>query len=143
MQTNLYRVIVLVLAVLPWTGLYAQSGNEPVVIENYYKVKWGYASEFIELWKQNHYPLLKKAQEKGDVLAVIAEKPSLHGGEDTRWDLKVVIRFKNLQAAFDPNLTTPYKKTLYPDLDKLDKDEQHRFTLLLAHWDVLVEQIKL
>jgi hypothetical protein len=38
--------------------------------------------------------------------------------------------------AFDENLTTPYKKALYPDLDKLTKDEQHRFELLLAHWDI-------
>ena len=40
-------------------------------IESYYKVKWGYADEFIELWKKNHYPLLKKAQEKGDVLTYL------------------------------------------------------------------------
>ena len=35
------------------------------------------------------------------------------------------------------------KKQLYPDLDKLTKDEQHRFELLLAHWDVMVEKIDL
>ena len=38
--------------------------DEPFTIENYYKVKWGYADEFIDLWKTNHYPLLKKAIEK-------------------------------------------------------------------------------
>ena len=43
-------------------------------------------------------------------------------------------RFKNARLAFDPDLTTPYKKELYPDQDKLTKDEQHRFELLLAHW---------
>ena len=117
--------------------------DEPFTIENYYKVKWGYADEFIDLWKTNHYPLLKKAQEKGDIINVTAEKPKLHSGEDTRWDFKVTITFKNAILAFDPNLTTPYKQQLYPDLDKLTKDEQHRFELLIAHWDVMVENIDL
>jgi hypothetical protein len=112
-------------------------------IENYYKVKWGYADEFINLWRTNHYPLLKKAQAKGDIISITAEKPKLHSGEDTRWDFKVTIVFKNAELAFDPDLTTPYKKDLYPDLDKLSKDEQHRFELLLAHWDVMIEKIDL
>ena len=117
--------------------------DEPFTIENYYKVKWGYADEFIDLWKTNHYPLLKKAQEKGDIISVTAEKPKLHSGEDTRWDFKVTITFKNAILAFDPNLTTPYKQQLYPDPDKLTKVEQHRFELLIAHWDVMVEPIEL
>ena len=109
--------------------------------ENYYKVKWGFADEFINLWKANHYPLLKKAMEKGDIISVTAEKPRLHSGEDTRWDFKVTIIFKNSDKAFDDNLTEPYKKLLYPDLEKLKKDEQHRFELLIAHWDVMVEKV--
>lgn len=117
--------------------------DESFTIENYYKVKWGYADEFIDLWKKNHYPLLKKAQEKGDIIRVTAEKPKLHSGEDTRWDFKVTIVFKNAELAFDPNLTTPYKQQLYPDADKLVKDEQHRFELLIAHWDVMIENVDL
>jgi len=117
--------------------------DEHFTIENYYKVKWGSAEEFIELWKKNHYPLLKKAKEKGDILQVVAEKPKLHSSEDSRWDFKVTITFKNAALAFDPDLTTPYKASLYPDAAKLVKDEQYRFSLLLAHWDVMVEGIKL
>ena len=117
--------------------------EESFAIENYYKVKWGYADEFINLWKTNHYPLLKQAMEKGDILSITAEKPRYHSGEDTRWDFKVTIVYKNVKLAFDPDLTTPYKKQLYPDLEKLTKDEQHRFELLLAHWDVMIEKIDL
>jgi len=86
---------------------------------------------------------LKKAIEKGDIIKVTAEKPKLHSGEDTRWDFKVVIMFKNAALAFDPDLTTPYKKFLYPDQDKLARDEQHRFELLIAHWDVMVDEMPL
>ena len=124
-------------------GQTAKSSNESFTTENYYKVKWGYADEFIALWKTNHYPLLKKAQQKGDILNVSAEKPRLHSGEDTRWDFKVTIVFKNAALAFDPDLTTPYKQQLYPDLEKLARDEQHRFELLIAHWDVMIEKIEL
>jgi hypothetical protein len=121
----------------------AQTNNDYFTVENYYKVKWGYAEEFIELWKANHYPLLKKAKEKGDIINVIAEKPKLHSGEDSRWDFKVIIIFKDAKTAFDPDLTEPYKKPIYHDLEKLKKDEQHRFELLLAHWDVMIETIPL
>jgi hypothetical protein len=120
----------------------ASNSSQYFTVENYYKVKWGYAEEFISLWKKNHYPLLKKAQEKGDIISVKAEAPRYHSGEDTRWDFKVTIVFKNAALAFDPNLTTPYKAQLY-DTTQLQKDEQHRFELLLAHWDVMVEDVNL
>jgi hypothetical protein len=123
--------------------MFAQVKTEFFTVENYYKVKWGYAEEFIELWKVNHYPLLKKALEKGDIIKVVAEKPRLHSSEETRWDFKVTLVFKNAAAAFDPNLIEPFKKQLYPDPEKLKKDEKHRFELLLAHWDVMTEQVSL
>jgi len=140
------RTIILLLTILFVTAALSaksQDSKSYFTIENYYKVKWGYAEEFIELWKVNHYPLLKKAIEKGDIISVTAEKPKLHSGEDTRWDFKVILVFKNEKAAFDPDLTTPYKKQLYPDEKKLIKDEQHRFELLISHWDVMVDRIPL
>jgi hypothetical protein len=98
------------------------------IVEDYYKIKWGYANEFIDLWKKNHYPLLKKTQESGDIIEVRAEKPTLHSGEDTRWDFKVTIIWKNAELGVgkeDPTLL--YQKPLYPDIEKLKREEQHRF----------------
>ncbi|MCW3093432.1 MAG: hypothetical protein JWP81_4501 [Ferruginibacter sp.] len=43
-------------------------------IENYYKTRWGFADEFITLWKANHYPLLKKAIEKKAILSLYLQK---------------------------------------------------------------------
>jgi hypothetical protein len=118
----------------------AQQAAKPAAayftIESYYKVKWGYADEFIRLWKTNHYPLLKKAQDAGDVISIKAESPRFHSGEETRWDFRVTVTFKNVEKAFDEDLVVPYKKQLFPDLDALAKSEQHRFELLLAHWDI-------
>ena len=119
------------------------SAESYFTVEDYYRVKWGHADEFISLWKANHYPLLKKAQEKGDVISVKAETPRLHSGEDTRWDFRVTVVFKTAALAFDENLTAPYKKQLYPDQDSFGKAEQHRFEILIAHWDVETAAIPL
>ena len=133
----------LILGLITGMPVLAQASSQSFTIENYYKIRWGYEEEFIQLYKKNHYPLLKKAQEKGDILKIVAEKPRLHSGEESRWDFRIILVFKNQQAAFDPNLTEPYKKQLYPDLEKLKKDEQHRFELLLAHWDILTQEVNL
>lgn len=140
LTTKNFCLAVFILAV---NLMYAQDKKDYFTIENYYKVKWGFADEFINLWKINHYPLLKKAIDKGDLISVVAEKPKLHSGEDTRFDFKVTLVFKNEKLAFDPNLTKQYEKQIYPDPGKLKKDEQHRFELLIAHWDVMIERIEL
>ena len=137
------KILLLIIPIFLLINAKAQDKISYFTIENYYKIKWGYADEFINLWKVNHYPLLKKAIDKGDIISVEAEKPKLHSGEDTRFDFKVTIVFKSEKLAFDPNLTKQYEKQLYPDLEKLKKDEQHRFELLIAHWDVMIEKIEL
>jgi len=117
--------------------------DKPLTVENYYKIKWGYTEEFISLWKKNHYPLLKKLKEKGDILDIKAETPIIHSGEDTRWDFKVTITFKTEHLALDYSIVDPFKKQLFPDQDGYAKAEQRRFELILAHWDVPVEVMPL
>ena len=138
------RFLFLFLIVLSTRGI-AQSSqtNSYFAVEDYYRVKWGHADEFIALWKANHYPLLKKAQEHGDVISIRAESPRLHSGEDTRWDFRVTVVFRTAALAFDEGLLDPYKKALYPDLDALGKSEQHRFELLLSHWDIETAEVPL
>jgi len=140
------KIVTLLIPILFSSVLFAQrdtaKAREYFTIENYYKVKWGYADEFINLWKTNHYPILKKETERGNIISVIAEKPALHSGEDTRWDFKVTLVFKDARTAFLPT-DTVIRKQLYPDVNKLEKDEQHRFELLLAHWDVMVQEVSL
>ena len=92
--------------------LSAQTKEEDFTIESYYKIKWSYPNEFISLWKKNHYPLMKKAQEKGDIISITAEKPIIHSGEDTRWDFKVTIKYKNASAGLDNGITDQFKKIL-------------------------------
>src|SRR5262249_48303833 len=75
--------------------------DQPFVMEYYYKARWGYADEFIRLFKKNHYPILKKQVESGRFLQVTAVRPRYHATEDGRWDYRVTIVFKNASVAND------------------------------------------
>ena len=86
---------------------------------------------------------MKKAQQAGDIISITAEKPVLHSSEDSRWDFRVIVVYKNSEVGLDHGIIDKYKKELYPDLEKLKKEEQRRFELLIAHWDVLTEKIVL
>ncbi|TWI97569.1 hypothetical protein JN11_03389 [Mucilaginibacter frigoritolerans] len=135
--------IFILISIIAQSRAIAQTASGNLTIESYYKVKWGYADEFIALWKKNHYPLLKKLQDKGDIVSIKAEAPVLHSSEDSRWDFKVAITFKNEHLALDYSIIDPFKKDLYPDQEGYKKAEQHRFELLISHWDVIVEAIPL
>ena len=116
----------------------------PYVVESYYKARWGHAQEFIDLFRKNHYPLLARQIEKGLVLRVDAVTPTLHGSEDGRWDYRVTITFPNVAAAFSPELITAAEiEELYPDEKAYQREEQRRFEILDAHWDVVVEPVTL
>ena len=119
------------------------SPNKPFVIEYYYKVKWGHADEFITLFRKNHYPLLKKQVEMGRMLQVSAVAPRYHTTEDGRWDYRVTIVFKNATVANGDFDEKALIKQLYPDQDTYKKEEQRRFEILDAHWDLPIKDVDL
>src|SRR5437867_1496164 len=65
--------------------------SEPFVVEYYYKTRWGFADEFIRLFKKNHFPVLKREIELGHIQRVTAEAPRFHGTEDGRWAYRVTL----------------------------------------------------
>jgi hypothetical protein len=120
------------------------TSGKPFVVEYYYKAKWGFADEFLRLFRKNHYPVLKKQVESGRLLRVSAVKPRYHATEDGRWDYKVTIVFKDLAAAFAPHdAEEAIKKELFPDQETFRREEQRRFEILQAHWDVPIEDVDL
>lgn len=117
--------------------------DKPFVVEYYYKVKWGHADEFITLFRKNHYPLLKKQVEMGRMLTVSAVSPRYHTTEDGRWDYRVTIVFKNATVANDGFDEKALIKQLYPDQETYKKEEQRRFEILDAHWDLPIKDVDL
>lgn len=117
--------------------------DKPFVVEYYYKVKWGYAEEFIRLFKKNHYPLLKKQLEEGRILQLKAENPFYHVPEDGRWDYRVTIAWKNSAVAHDDYDESVNAKKFFPDQETFKREEQRRFEILLGHWDTPVVPVDL
>jgi hypothetical protein len=139
--------------ILLWCGLSAipaiaqgappQRGpDDPYTMEFYYRVQWGHQQEFLELFLKNHYPLLQELVQRGRVLSLKIETPANHMTEDARWDYRVTIVYKNSALA-----TTSYPeeetliRQLWPDREKYKREEQRRFEILLAHWDLPVTDI--
>jgi hypothetical protein len=62
--------------------------------------------------------------------------------EEARWDYRVTIRFKNSTVATtsDPQEAT-YIRQLWPDQETYKREEQRRFEILLAHWDLPIMDI--
>lgn len=118
------------------------AADQPYVMEYYYKVQWGHQQEFLQLFLKNHYPLLQKIVESGRMLSVKIETPSNHMTEDARWDYRVTIRFKNSTVATTPNpQEEAFIKQLWPDQETYKREEQRRFEILLAHWDLPITDI--
>ena len=62
--------------------------------------------------------------------------------EESRWDYRVTIRFKNstLGTTANPEEENMIKQ-LWPDQDTYKREEQRRFEILLAHWDLPVTDV--
>jgi hypothetical protein len=116
---------------------------QPYVIEYYYKTKWGHADEFLTLFKKNHLPVLRKEIELGRIVRVSMIAPQYHTTEDGRWDYRVTIVFKNAAIANDNFDSSTLTKQLYPDQDTFKKEEQRRFEILEAHWDLPIKDVNL
>lgn len=134
-------------ALAPPIVSYAQasppSSDRPFAVEYYYKAKWGHADEFLKLFKKNHYPVLKKETEMGRIAKVWMDQPRYHTTEDGRWDFRVTIVFKNATVANEPFDEAALQKQMYPDQETFQREEQRRFEILDAHWDLPVKTMEL
>ena len=116
--------------------------DQPYTVEYYYKCQWGHQQEFHDLFLKNHWPLLKKIEATGRIVALRIESPAYHTTEDGRWDYRVTIRYKNSTVATTTNPDeAALIKQLWPDQATYQKEEQRRFEILLAHWDLPVSDI--
>lgn len=136
----------LLLACVP--ALFAQGApsqpapDQPYIVEYYYRVQWGRQQEFLRLFLKNHYPLLQRNIQSGRMLSVKIEQPAYHMTEDERWDYRVTIRFKNSTVATTVNPDEErIVKELWPDQNTFKSEEQRRFEILQAHWDLPVTDI--
>ena len=116
--------------------------SEPFVVEYYYKARWGYADEFIRLFKKNHYPVLKRQMELGRIQEITAAAPRFHATEEGRWDYRVTVVWKTAAAPHEAFAEAELRR-LFPDQETFKHEEQRRFEILAGHWDVPVVTVDL
>ena len=138
--------IVIVTLLLSAAGVRAQAPAQQAAGEAkttwfFYTVKWGFQDEFLDLFQRNHYPILKEMEKAGLYLSVKTFVPENHGDGRADWTFAVEL-VEPAQRPAAPTEADIVAK-LYPDRAKLLKEEQRRFELLVAHWDVPLNRIDL
>lgn len=114
----------------------AEEASAPFITEAYYRIKWGHFEEFMELFKKNHFPILEKLQELDHIESMEAAFPVNHASEESRWDFRMTIVIGDTEAF--ARVMPKISKELYPDQEKLAREERHRFSLLTGHTDVVI-----
>ena len=128
-------------------AMQAPAGQSSEIAERtvwyFYKVRWGFQEEFVALFKKNHLPVLKAQQEAGRMSAVRTFAPTNHGDGRADWTFAVAVTFPSAAAMASPSNEEAIVKRLYPDQATFKKEEQRRFELLDAHWDVPLNELDL
>jgi hypothetical protein len=109
----------------------------------FYRVKWGYQDEFVTLFKKNHYPVLREQMKSGRITAIRTYVPTYHGDGRADWTFAVAITFRDVAAMVAPSGEADIVSKLYPDQTAFRKEEQRRFEILDAHWDVPLNELEM
>ena len=135
---ELLCAIILTAALVTAAQAAAAAPDKPYIVEWVYKVKWGHADEFFDIFKKYQIPILDRQRELGDVVQYTVYRPGLHTSEDQRWDYRVVIVYRNQQAS---TREQEVERQLFPDRAALKRDENRRWELIEAHWDLPIREI--
>ena len=109
----------------------------------FYRVKWGFQDEFVGLFQRNHYPVLKEEMKTGRIKDVRTYVPTYHGDGRADWTFAVVITYRDAAAMMGRSGDDTIVRRLYPDAMKFAREEQRRFEILDAHWDVPLNELDL
>lgn len=109
----------------------------------FYRVKWGFQEEFVALFAKNHLPVLREQMKTGRIKDVRTYVPTYHGDGRADWTFAVAITFRDTAAMTGPSGEAEIIKKLYPDQITFRREEQRRFELLDAHWDVPLNELDL
>jgi len=110
---------------------------ETVEIQYFYRTRWGAHQEFVDLFKRNHWPILREQLAAGRYTAVRMTTPRFHAQGPHAWDLMVSITYRDW-AAIEAHSESAIALRLYPDQATFNAEERHRFALLEDHWDVVL-----
>jgi len=116
--------------------------TRPITAAYYYRVQWGHHEEWLDLFRRNHWPILREQLRQGRFTDVRLYEPRLHGDGRADWDVMVTITYRDW-AALEAHSEAELKLRLYPDQARFQVEETRRFELLEAHWDVILTELEL
>src|SRR5262249_48561022 len=116
----------------------ASASEKPFLVEWVYKVKWGHADEFWQIFKKYQIPVLNRQKELGYVLSYTVYRPGYHTGEDTRWEYRIVITYRTLPL---PRTNKEAPQQLSPNQPTLTRKKNRRWQLTEAHHDLPIRII--
>jgi hypothetical protein len=79
----------------------------------------------------------------GRIASVRTFVPTYHGDGRADWTFAVVITYRSVEAMAGPSGEDEIQRRLYPDRARFLKEEQRRFEILDAHWDVPLNELML
>jgi DNA-binding PadR family transcriptional regulator len=128
-------LVALLLVGFTSTSLHAQRNDNggPRTSQAYYKITLGHQQEWLSLYKNYHYPILKELQKEGYIQSITVYKRDRHHLSPS-WDyvLQIVWRDKVAQVTGDsPELL----HKLFPDWADYQKNEARRWEITQDHWD--------
>jgi hypothetical protein len=123
----------------PQSQANATQSNAPYIVEWVYTAKWGYFDEWYALFKKYQIAIVDKEKEEGLVTKYIVQRGGSHSlGEESRWDLRVLIYYKSREAQATGR---GIGQKLFPDQATFRKEEQERWRLTSRHWDLPITEV--
>ena len=88
--------------------------TEPIEILYFYRTRWGAHDEFVDLFRRNHWPILREQLAAGRYTDVEMWTPRFHGEGRADWDVLVSITYRDW-AAIEEHSDAEIAARLYPD----------------------------
>ena len=116
----------------------AQAAKSAYQMEWVYRVKYGFQDEWWRIFQKYEIAALDEEKRLGYVVDYYIDVPDLHASEDVRWDYRIIITFKDRDAATHEDEVT---RALFADQAAFRRDENRRWELTANHWDLPIHKI--
>lgn len=113
-------------------------GVEGYEVEWVYRVRYGFIDEWWDIFRKYQIPILDRAKELGYILDYRIYHPQFHTDEAARWDYRVEITYRDVEAATHEE---EIALSLFDDTATRKREELRRWELTTNHWDLPIYQV--
>jgi hypothetical protein len=116
----------------------AKPGAKGYEVEWVYRVKYGFIDEWWDLFRKYQVPILDREKALGYVLDYRIYHPQFHTDEAARWDYRVEITWRDVDASRHEE---EIAQALFTDVATRKREENRRWELTTNHWDLPIYQV--